>query len=108
MSSVCRATSAKAKPDMVERPRLLFFSSAISGRSRRAEGFLAQILQRRGNHDTVEVVRVNYDTRQDLARRCGVEDAPAFVVVENKRVQARIEQPWGCADIQKALTPWLR
>ena len=31
---------------------LLFFTSQTNGRCRRAEGFLAQVLQRRHNHDT--------------------------------------------------------
>ncbi len=41
------------------RPRLLFFFSSTSGPSRRAEGFLAQVLQRRANHSSFELVRVD-------------------------------------------------
>ena len=90
------------------RPKLLFFCTDSSGSSRRVEGFLAQVLQRRQNHDTFELRRIDYDTRTDLAQLCGVHGSPALVVVENKRVHARIEQPRGCKDIQEALAPWLR
>ena len=33
------------------RPRLVFFYSPVCGRCRRAEGLLAQVLQRRHNHE---------------------------------------------------------
>ena len=89
------------------RPQLLFFGSESSGPSRRAEGFLAQVLQRRHNHNTFEILRIDYEARPELARRCGVEGPPALVVVQDKRVQLRIERPRGCSEIQKALAPWL-
>ena len=44
----------EAKPEVT----LAFFFSPRSGRSRRAEGYLAEVLQRRRNHDTFKVVRV--------------------------------------------------
>ena len=47
------------------RPRLVFFYSPVSGRCRRAEGFLAQVLQRRHNHETFDLHRVSVDTRPD-------------------------------------------
>jgi thioredoxin-like negative regulator of GroEL len=92
----------------VERPQLLFFYSHSSGQSRRVEGFLAQVLQRRRNHDTFELLRIDFDARHDLARRFGVEEPPALVVVEAKRVKLRVERPRGCVEIQTALAPWLR
>ena len=106
--------SARAEPapvaeqPQVARPLLLFFRDPSSGPSRRVEGFLAQVLQRRRNHDTFDLRRLDRDSDAELARRCGVERAPALVVVENKRVQARLEEPRGCVDIQLALAPWLR
>jgi thioredoxin-like negative regulator of GroEL len=89
------------------RPLLLFFYSAHSGKSRRVEGFLAQVLQRRRNHDTFQLRRIDYDQHQDLARRCGIDQPPALVVVTDKHVQARIEQPRGCVAITETLAPWL-
>jgi hypothetical protein len=99
---------AAAKRGAVSQPQLLFFYERTSGSSPRAEGFLAQVLQRRRNHDTFRLHRIDYSERPDLARRCGIEEAPALVVVGNKRLQARIERPAGCAEIRKALAPWLR
>jgi thioredoxin-like negative regulator of GroEL len=90
------------------RPKLLFFYTDSSGRSRRAEGYLAQVLQRRRNHDTFQLYRVDCDDRPALARRFGIESPPVLVVIENKRVQARLDQPRGCIEIQNALATWLR
>ena len=103
-----RPMEAVAEQPKATRPLLLFFRDPSSGPSRRVEGFLAQVLQRRRNHDTFDLRRIDHDPEADLARRCGVERAPALVVVENKRVQARVEQPRGCVEIQLALAPWLR
>src|SRR5579875_2608140 len=41
----------EAETDRRPRPKLLFFYSAHSGQCRRAEALLAQVLQRRHNHD---------------------------------------------------------
>jgi hypothetical protein len=108
MSTARRSSEARAAQDAVGRPQLLFFCNDRSGHSRRVEGFLAQVLQRRRNHDTFQVLRIDYDARLDLARRCRVEGPPALVVVDQKRVQVRLERPRGCAEIQTALAPWLR
>jgi thioredoxin-like negative regulator of GroEL len=90
------------------RPKLLFFYTSSSGRSRRVEGFLAQVLQRRRNHDTFQLYRVDCDARPDLVQRFAIESPPALVVVESRRIRARIEQPRGCIEIQEALASWLR
>jgi thioredoxin-like negative regulator of GroEL len=90
------------------RPKLVFVLSMTSGRSRRVEGFLAQVLQRRGNHDTFQVVRVDADSRPDLVERLRVDTVPALLVVEEGRVRARLTAPNGCRDITDALAPWLR
>lgn len=90
------------------RPTLVFLYSPTSGGSRRAEGFLAQVLQRRRNHETFTLRRVNYEEQPDLAARLGVESAPAIVVIEEKRVRARLERPRGCAELTVALAPWLK
>jgi thioredoxin-like negative regulator of GroEL len=88
-------------------PALLFFFDPRSGRSRRAEGFLAQVLQRRRNHDTFRLYSIDATTRVDLARKFLIELVPTLVVVENKRVRARLVQPRGCKDLAGFLEPWL-
>ena len=90
------------------KPGLVFFYSQASGRCRRVEGFLAQVLQRRGNHDTFKIYRVERDTRPDLAAKFGVDDVPEIVVVEEKVVRGRLNSPRGCRDIERFLAPWLR
>jgi len=47
------------------------------------------------------------ETRADLARKFLVDAVPSLVVVEEKRVQARLEQPRGCKDLACFLDPWL-
>jgi thioredoxin-like negative regulator of GroEL len=90
------------------RPLLLFFESSQSGRCRRVEGFLAQVLQRRHNHETFKLVRVDVGERPELAERFRVERVPAVLVVQDKRVQLRLVAPRGCRELEEALRPWLR
>jgi thioredoxin-like negative regulator of GroEL len=92
----------------MRKPHLVFFYSRQSGRSRRAEGFLAQVLQRRRNFESFDVYRVDTNDRPDLSERLRVQRVPTLVVVEDKRVRARLEEPRGCAEIEEALRPWLR
>ena len=100
----CLPDSAKtASP----RPQLLFFYSTTSGTSRRVEGFLAQVLQRRRNHQSFELRRIDADRHAELARRFAIDVLPSLVVVENKRVRAHLSSPRGCAEISQALAPWL-
>ena len=89
------------------KPRLVFFYAPASGRCRRVEGFLAQVLQQRRNHDTFQLYRVDSEQRPDLAQRFAVERVPSLFVVEGKQVSARLEEPRGCRDIQRFLAPWL-
>jgi thioredoxin-like negative regulator of GroEL len=90
-----------------EQPRLVFFHSGASGRCRRVEGFLAQVLQRRSNHDTFRIYRVDADAQAELVERFKVTTIPTLFVVENKRVRAALANPQGCRDIEKFLAPWL-
>ena len=89
------------------KPRLVFFYSPESGRCRRVDGFLAQVLQQRKNHDTFQLYRVDSELHPDLAERFHVERVPTLYVVEGKVVRARLESPRGCRDIQRFLEPWL-
>jgi thioredoxin-like negative regulator of GroEL len=95
--------AARADP----RPRLVFFFSPLSGRCRRVEGFIAQVLQRRRNHDTFELVRVSVDRRPDLAEKFGVEQVPTICIVEGRKLKRRIVAPRGCKELEQELEPWL-
>jgi len=95
-------------PDRGERPRLILFYSPVSGRCRRTEGFLAQVLQRRRNHDTFELVRVPVDRKPELAERFLVDEVPTIVVVEGRKVRKRIVAPTGSRELETALAPWLK
>ena len=91
-----------------ERPRLVFFFSPQSGRCRRVDGFIAQVLQRRRNHDTFELVRVPLEKWPDLAERFRVEEVPTICIVEDRKLRKRIVAPRGCRELERELDPWLR
>jgi thioredoxin-like negative regulator of GroEL len=97
------ATPAGALP----KPALLFFFDPRSGRSRRVDGFLAQVLQHRRNHDTFRIYRIDVTEHQDLATKFAIGAVPTLVVVEKKRVKARFEQPRGSRELTSFLQPWL-
>jgi thioredoxin-like negative regulator of GroEL len=89
------------------RPRLVFFHSKLDGPCRRVEGFLAQVLQRRKNHSTFLLRQVDVDERPDLAEHFRIEKVPTLLVIADRRVQARLQHPRGCREIETMLTPWL-
>jgi thioredoxin-like negative regulator of GroEL len=92
----------------LSRPQLVFFYSPLSGRCRRVEGFIAQVLQRRRNHDTFDLVRVSVDQRPDLAEKFRIEQVPTICVVESRKLRRRIVAPRGCRELERELEPWLR
>jgi thioredoxin-like negative regulator of GroEL len=92
---------------VVTKPRLVFFTSSVSGQCRRVDGFLAQVLQRRRNHGTFRLLVVDEDAHPDLVCRFGVVDLPTLIVVEGCEVRARLERPRGCRQIEEFLRPWL-
>lgn len=94
--------------EAAQKPTLIFFSSATEGRSRRAEGYLAQVLQRRRNHETFAVHYVAREERPELLERYRIEQTPTLVVVEDRRIRGRLAQPRGCEEIQTFLAPWLK
>jgi thioredoxin-like negative regulator of GroEL len=102
------AAQQRPRPAQTERPRLVFFHARNSGRSRRVEGYLSQVLQRRRNHESFQLLQVDVDEHPQLAERFRVEDVPTIVVVEQKRVRGRLTSPRGCRDIEQLLSPWLR
>jgi thioredoxin-like negative regulator of GroEL len=99
--------SAAASVHAGTEPGLVFFHSSVSGACRRAEGFLAQVLQRRRNHETFKLYRVAQEDRPDLVERFGITTMPTLVVVEGKVVRAKLERPRGCREIESFLAPWL-
>ena len=102
------AAVAAAQTRVAEtQPRLVFFHSALSGNCRRVEGFLAQVLQRRRNHETFRLYNVAQEERPDLLERFEIDRLPTLVVVEGKTVRARLESPRGCREIERFLKPWL-
>jgi thioredoxin-like negative regulator of GroEL len=89
-------------------PTLLFFFSPTSGASRRAEGYLAQVLQRRANHSSFRLVRIDTATQPDLVERLQVTELPTLIVAVDGDVRGRLSKPTGCAEISRLLTPWLK
>ncbi len=106
-SSEDAAPMTAAAETAPNRPKLLFFYSPTSGSSRRTEGFLAQVLQRRRNHQAFQLFRIDADREPQLIERFEIDAIPTLVVVENKRVRARLATPRGCAQISETLAPWL-
>jgi thioredoxin 1 len=104
------STAERVRPSptaTIGKPRLVLFYSCSSGACRRAEGFLAQVLQRRGNHETFVLERVEAKERPDLHERFGIDNLPTLVVIEDKRVQGKLVAPNGCAPIERFLAHWL-
>ena len=108
MSSTIDAAGPRtAGATATTKPSLVYFHSSRSGYCRRVEAFLAQVLQRRRNHETFRLIRVDSEHRPDLVERFAVTTIPSLVVVEEKRVRATLEYPRGCRDIEEFLAPWL-
>jgi hypothetical protein len=90
------------------RPGLVFFYSANAGATVQVDGFLAQVLQRRRNHSTFKLYRVEDRERPDLIRRFGIERTPSLAIVEGKSLRGKLTNPRGCREIEAFLAPWLR
>ena len=100
-------SSTRLRTEWGRKPGLVFFHSNQSGRCRRVEGYLAQVLQRRHNHDTFRYYSVARETRPDLTAKFGIKEVPTLMVVENRAVAAKLESPRGCRDIERFLSAWL-
>jgi hypothetical protein len=48
------------------------------------------------------------DQHPDLVERFRVSTLPTILVVEQKVLRARLEDPRGCREIARFLEPWLR
>lgn len=102
------ARNKRVQPQQQGSPLLVFVHSELSGRCRRAEGFLAQVLQRRRNHETFRLRRLSAEQRPDLVERFHVSSLPTLLVIEDKVVRGRLENPRGCRQIADFLEPWLK
>ena len=87
------------------RPRLVFFFSRFSGKCRRVEGFIAQVLQRRQNHGTFVLTPVDVDERPELVERFGIDGVPALLVVSDRRFERASSTPAGAATSRISLLP---
>jgi thioredoxin-like negative regulator of GroEL len=92
----------------VEKPGLVYFHSSRSGKCRRIEGYIAQVLQHRRNHDTFKYYSVAQEERPDLLDKFAIALTPTLVVLEGRVIAARLELPRGSKDIARFLSPWLR
>jgi hypothetical protein len=70
---------------------------------------MAAVLQGRGNHDAFRVLRISLEQRPDLHQRFRVsEQLPAFLVVNNGKVAARVEREVFVQPLRDRLARWLR
>ena len=69
---------------------------------------MANVLQRRQNHETFALRRVVVEEHPALAERFAVGTVPTLVVVADNRVCGRLEDPRGTRDIEAFLAPWLK
>lgn len=94
-------------PTRTKPPLLLLFAEYTSGQSRRMDGFVAHVLQRRHNHGSFRYRIVLREQRPDLFERFHVEEAPTLVVVDESRVQARLVGYHRPGAVEELLAPWL-
>jgi thioredoxin-like negative regulator of GroEL len=97
-----RAASRKARAG---RPILLFFTRSTSGPARRMESLIAwiKVTQRK----RLEVVEVDVDRHEDLARQLEVENVPALVLVAGGRAVNRIDGRATGHEIDRMIGPYL-
>lgn len=90
------------------KPRLLIFYSPRDGEARRLDGFLAQVLQRRHNHQTFTISRIDATARPDLIEHFRVTETPAVYVIDARKVAGRAIRPRSCEELRELMRPWLR
>jgi thioredoxin-like negative regulator of GroEL len=83
------------------RPLLVFFRSERSGPARRMESLIAHLARK--ERDRVRVRRVDVDLRPDLAERFAVTDVPTVVLVQKRRVVARLDGRASAPQIERML-----
>jgi len=73
-----------------DKPGLVYFHSSRSGKCRRIEGYIAQVLQHRRNHETFKYYAVAQEQRPDLLEKFGIATA-AEVDAETLAARYRAE-----------------
>ena len=108
MASAPHSVAGEPGRESAARPRLVYVYGQTCGQSRKVESFLAQILQRRRNHDTFRLVRVCAEDHPELVARLRIEQLPTIVVIEDGALKARLERPTGRSELEAMLRPWLK
>jgi thioredoxin-like negative regulator of GroEL len=75
--------------DQRELPVLLFVGKRRSGPSRRMESLVAWV--KVNQKSRLRVVEVDGDRRADIVRRFGIREFPSLVLIDRRRVVARLE-----------------
>lgn len=88
-------------------PMLLLFASHTCGQSRRLDGFVAHVLQRRHNHGTFRYRIVLKEERPDLFDRFNVEESPTLLVIDDGKVCKRLVGYHKPKAVEELLAPWL-
>ncbi len=86
-------------------PLLVFFSSKQSGPARRMESSLAHIARKERTRLRVTIIDV--EQQPQLAEKFSVADVPTLVLVQGKRVVARLEGRSSAPRIEAMLAPHL-
>jgi thioredoxin-like negative regulator of GroEL len=87
------------------KPLLVFFCSERSGPARRMESLLAHLARK--ERDRLVVKHVDVEKRPEIAERFKVEQAPALVLVKDKRIVARLDGRVSAPKIEQMLEPHL-
>lgn len=91
-------------PDATK-PLLVFFCSERSGPARRMESLLAHLARK--ERSRLIVKQVDVEKRPEIAERFNVAQAPALVLVKDKRVVARLDGRVSAPKIERMLEPYL-
>lgn len=94
-------------PARTTAPLLLLFAEYTSGQSRRMDGFVAHVLQRRHNHGSFRYRIILKEQRPDLFERFHVTESPTLVVVDEGSVKARLVGYHRPGTVEELLAPWL-
>jgi thioredoxin-like negative regulator of GroEL len=65
------------------------------------------VLQRRANHSTFRLFRIDADRDADLLERPQITEIPTLLVLADGKIRGRLSAPSGCAEIRRLLSPWL-
>lgn len=102
-----RSQSPTTARTRTKAPLLLLFAEYTCGQSRRLDGFVAHVLQRRHNHGSFRYRIILKEQRPDLFERFHVDESPTLVVVDDGAVQARLVGYHRPGAVEELLAPWL-